>query len=166
MASVNEFIQNFSVGARANLYQLEIAGFDEKLKFVAKAAQVPGKAIGPIEVRYLSHIIKVAGDPVFDDWTATILHDEDHGIRTALDDWQASIVANDDAVAAGALTDYFREITISQLKSDGTVNEAGVYKLQNAWPSTIEPMDLGFENADTILEYGVTFSYSHWIKGS
>ncbi len=165
MTSVNEFIQNFTVGARANLYQIEIPDFDEKLKFVCKAAQVPGKTIAPIEVRYLSHIIKVAGDPTFDDWTATILHDEDHAVRTKLDEWQQLIIANDSAEGSSNLTDYFREIKISQLKKDGSVNDKGIYTLHNAWPTTIDPMDLGFENADTILEYGVTFSYTHWING-
>ena len=165
MTTVNDFIQNFTIGARANLYQVEIDGFDEKLKFVCKAAQVPGKSIGAIEVKYLSHTIKVAGDPVFEDWTITILHDEDHEIRTKLDDWQAKIIANDDAVGSTTLNDYFQTAKISQLKKDGTVNPDGVYVLFNAWPQSVEPMEMGFENADTIVEYGATFSYTHWEKG-
>jgi len=165
MTTVNDFIQNFSVGARANLYQIEIDGFDEKLKFVCKGAQVPGKTIGPIEVKYLSHTIKLPGDPVFDDWTITVLHDEDHAVRTELDAWQSIIIANDDAVGSGSPADYFRTATVSQLKRDGSVNAEGIYILHNAWPTSIDPMDLGFENADTILEYGVTLSYSHWVKG-
>lgn len=164
MTTINDFVQNFTIGARANLYQVEIADFDEKLKFVCKAAQVPGKTVGPIEVKYLSHTIKVAGDPVFDDWTITVLHDEDHAVRTSLDEWQAQIIANDDTKGAHTLSDYFRTAKISQIKSDGTVNAKGIYELHNIWPTTIEPMDLGFENADTIVEYGVTFAYSHWVK--
>ena len=168
MTSVNDFIQNFNIGGRANLYQVEIIGvdgIDEKVKYHCKGAQVPGKTVSPIEVRYLSHIIKVAGDPIFDDWTATIQHDEDHEIRTGLDDWQQKIMANDDAIGEDDLNNYFKQIKISQLKRNGDVNADGIYTLHNAWPTTIDPMDLGFDNTDTILEYGVTFAYTHWVKG-
>ncbi len=164
MTTVNDFISNFSAGARANLYQIEIAGIEEKLKFHCKTAQVPGKTVGPIEVKYLSHIIKVAGDPVFDDWTVTIMHDEDHAIRTALDEWQSTIINNSDAKGAGTLDDYFRTAKVTQLKRDGSVNSAGIYELYNLWPTTVEPMDLGFDNSDTILEFSATFAYSHWEK--
>lgn len=164
MGTVSEFISNFSVGARSNLYEVTITDVGEKLKFVCKAAQVPGKTVGPIEVRYLAHTIKVAGDPVFDDWTITILHDEDNAIRKALDDWQKTIMENDTLNGAGAMGDYFREAKIKQLKRDGGEIAGGTYTLYNCWPSVIDPMDMGFENTDTITEYGVTFSYSHWMN--
>lgn len=82
-----------------------------------------------------------------------------------MDEWQSKIITNDDAIGSSVLSDYFREIKVTQLKRDGSKNENGIYTLHNAWPSSIDPMDLGFENSDTILEYGVTFSYSHWVNG-
>jgi hypothetical protein len=164
MSSVNDFVQNFTVGSRANLYQVEIEGFEEKLKFVCKAAQIPGKTIGPIEVKYLNNTVKVAGDPVFDDWTITILNDEDFAMRKALDEWQEGIKSNKEAVGDGALTDYFRTATVRQLNRDGSENADSVYKFFNMWPTTVDPMDLAFESADTIVEFGVTFAYSHWEK--
>jgi hypothetical protein len=164
MSTVNDFVQNFTVGARANLYEVVIDGFEEKLKFVCKAAQIPGKTIGPIEVKYLNNTIKVAGDPVFDDWTITILNDEDYAMRKTLDEWQEGIKNNDAAIGQGTLNDYFRTATVKQLNRDGSPNENSSYKFHNIWPTTVDPIDLAFESADTIVEFGVTFAFSHWTK--
>lgn len=167
MSTVNDFVQNFTIGARANLYEVTIDGFDQKLKFVCKAAQIPGKTIGPIEVKYLNNTIKVAGDPVFDDWTITILNDEDYAIRKQLDEWQEDIKRNDRAVGNGQIggaPGYMRTATIHQLNRDGSINKLSSYKFHNMWPTAVDPMDLGFDNADTITEFGATFAFSHWTK--
>jgi hypothetical protein len=164
MSSVNDFVSNFSVGARANLYKVQIDGLDQKIEFTCKAAQIPGKTINPIEVKYLSNTIKVAGDAIFEDWAITVLNDEDYIIRRQLDEWQELIKKNADATGAGNLSDYFRGATVIQLNRDGSENANAKYKFVNMWPTSVDPMDLGFENADTILEFGVTFSYSFWEK--
>ncbi len=164
MSTVNDFVSNFTIGARANLYKVFIDGLSQKLEFTCKAAQIPGKTINPIEVKYLNNTIKIGGDITFDDWTITILNDEDYLIRTQLDKWQTDIIANGEAKGAGQLSEYFRTAQVIQLNRDGSESDNGKYKLINCWPTTIDPMDLGFENADTILEYGVTFSFSHWER--
>jgi len=164
MTTVNDFVSNFSVGARSNLYQVQIDNLDEKIKFVCKAAQVPGKTIGIIEVKYLSNTIKVSGDPVFEDWSITVLHDEDSAIRTALEDWQTKIIANDDAIGAAKLGDYFATATITQLKRDGSEMTNGAYKMMNLWPTSVDPIDMSSDSSDTISEFGVTFAYSHWVR--
>jgi hypothetical protein len=162
MSTVNDFVQNFKIGSRANLYKVFIDNVDQKLEFVCKTAQIPGKTITPIEVKYLNNTIKVAGDAMFEDWTITVLNDEDYSIRRAFEQWQEGIKNNNQAVGQGALTDYFRTATVIQLNRDGSENPNAKYKMFNLWPTSVDPMDLGFENADTILEFGASFSYSHW----
>jgi hypothetical protein len=164
MSSVNDFVSNFKIGARANLYKVQIDNIEEKLTFVCKTAQIPGKTISPIEVKYLNNTIKVAGDALFEDWTITVLNDEDYSIRAAFELWQEGIKNNSQAVGDGALTDYFRTATVIQLNRDGSENTAAKYTMYNLWPTSVDPMDLGFENADTILEFGASFSFSHWEK--
>lgn len=164
MSTVNEFVSNFAIGARANLYKVQIDGLDQKLEFTCKAAQIPGKTVNPIEVKYLSNTIKVAGDVTFEDWTVTVMNDEDYLIRRQLDEWQELIKANADATGSGQLSDYFRTGTVIQLNRDGSENSDAKYKFVNMWPTSVDPMDLGFENADTILEFGASFAFSHWEK--
>ena len=168
MSTIDNFLGNFSIGARSNLYEVNItgdgiSGFD-KLAFLCKTAQVPGRTVGPIEVKYLNHTIKVPGDAVYDDYSITVLHDEDHEVRNGLDEWQQVIIENIESKGASEVSQFYKEVQIQQLKRDGSKNPV-IYKLMNAWPTAVEPMDLGFDNSDTILEFGVTFSYSHWVKG-
>jgi hypothetical protein len=164
MSTVNDFISNFTSGARSNLYKVIIDGIDQKLEFVCKAAQIPGKTINPIEMNYLNNQIKIAGDTTFEDWSITVVNDEDFGIRQQLDEWQENIKNNAAAVGQGNLSDYFRTATVIQLNRDGSENANGKYKFQALWPTSVEPIDLGFDNRDTVEEYGVTFSYAYWEK--
>jgi hypothetical protein len=163
MSTVNDFVSNFTIGARANLYKVQIDGIGQKLEFTCKAAQLPGKTINPIEVKYLNNTIKVAGDTMFEDWTITVMNDEDFMIRQQLDQWMEGIKQNADAVGDPQLSDYFRTGTIIPLNRDGSENP-NQYKFINMWPTTLDAIDMGFENSDTIQEFGVTFSYSHWEK--
>lgn len=164
MSTVNDFVSNFTIGARANLYKVQVDGLDQKLEFTCKAAMIPGKTINPIEVKYLNNTIKVGGDTTFEDWTITVLNDEDYLIRSQIETWMEDIKANAGATGAAQLTDYFRQATIVQLNRDGSENATGKYKMLNCWPTTCEQMDMGFENADTILEFTATFAFSHWEK--
>lgn len=164
MSTVNDFISNFQVGARANLYKVFIDGFDQKLEFTCKASQIPGKTLNPIDVKYLNNTIKVAGDATFEDWTITVLNDEDYKIRSQFDSWMEQIKSNSQAVGAGQLSDYFRTGTVIQLNRDGSESSVGKYRFLNMWPNNISAMELGFESADTILEFTATMSFSHWEK--
>lgn len=163
MSTISDFTSNFSIGSRSNLYKIEIDGINQKLEFTCKAAQLPGKTINPIEVKYLSNTIKVPGDAVFEDWTVTVLNDEDFIIRQQIDTWMEDIKANSNATGQGNFG-YFREARVIPINRDGSENTDGSYKLINLWPTSVEPMELGFDNSDTILEFGVTFSYTHWEK--
>jgi len=165
MGTVDEFVNNFTVGARANLYKVQVDGLGQKLEFTCKTASLPGKTINPIEVKYLSNTIKLGGDATFDDWTITILADEGYEIRQALLQWQEDIKANPDATGMGD-TYYFRTATVTQIKRDGGDDRGvGKIKLVNIWPTVVDPVELSFDSADTIAEYGVSFSLSHWELG-
>jgi len=164
MSTVDSFVSNFTIGARANMYKVFIGELGNKLEFVCKAASMPGKTINPIEVKYLANTIKVAGDVTFEDWTITILADEGFEVRTKIDKWMEEIKKNPDATGKGDLS-YFKEGEIIPLKRDGSENSAGKYKFKNIWPTVLDPVELAFDSADTIAEYGCTFSVGFWEKG-
>lgn len=159
---VSSLVANFTGGARANLYKVEIDGIDGKLQFVCKAAQLPGKNINPIEVPYLNNTLKVAGDPTFDDLSITILNDEDYLIRHQIEQWMEGIKNNARAVGAETSSDYFRQVHVIQLGRDGEELDNAHYVFYNAWPSSLAAVDLGFDSKDTITESSVTIAYSHW----
>lgn len=164
MSNINEFVANFGRGARANRYRVELVypafvGEDgASARFVAKAAQIPSSTLGVIEVPYLGRTFKQAGDRLFPEWTVTILNEETFKHRNAMERWSNAINAHVQNVALA--DDYFSRAVISQLDiQDNVVKQ---YVFEHLWPSEVAPIEVGFDNNDTIQEFTVTFQYSHW----
>jgi len=160
MPNINEFIAKFKGGARANLYEVVISGFDEDLKFLAKATATPGKDIGQIEVNYQNHTIPYRGDVVFQDWHVTVLLDQDMNIKKKLEDWLEKIQSSTDIQGGGALTEYARDAEVTLLGTDGS--PIAVYKLKYIWPIGISPIEVSYDSKDTILELDVNFKITYY----
>ena len=72
-------------GARASLFQVEVslpsevdgADAENQIRFLCKAASLPSSVIGQVEVPYFGRKIKMAGNRTFENWTITIMNDED-----------------------------------------------------------------------------------------
>ena len=76
-------------GARPNLFEVQISGLpnapfvtalgngDKTFAFSCKASSIPAQTIGVVEVPYFGRSIKVPGNKTFDNWTVTIINDEE-----------------------------------------------------------------------------------------
>lgn len=159
---IEDFKANFIEGAKPTLYTVEIQGLPEKLKFLCKIAQLPGRTITPIEVPTPGgHIVKLAGDSVFEELTVTITVDIDFAVRKDIEDWMEDM-RNADSSGGQEPSIYKKEATIIQY--DSKDNEIASYGFYGLWPTTIDPIELGFESKDTIEEFGCTFSYDYWKR--
>ena len=84
--NINEFkSQLVGGGARPTLFQVQILNpvlpnADFKVPFMVKTAQLPGSTLGTIEVPYFGRNVRYAGDRTFEDWTVTVINDEDFAI--------------------------------------------------------------------------------------
>jgi len=164
MSCISDFVAKFQHGARANLFRVDIPGkISEDSKFYIKSAQTPTKTINKIEMRYRNNIIPVAGDTaVYDDWTVTIINDNDHVIRKELEDWMELIKSNDCTQGATNQSQYFATALVTQILPSG---EDGVaYEFRNVFPSNLAAVELSFDSQDTVQEYSVTFAYSYWKR--
>ena len=92
-------------GARPNLFEVELTAMPasvtlpwqaERFGFLCKAAQLPGMNIANIDVPFRGRIFKVAGDRTIDNWTITVINDEDFLYRNAFEEWTQQIAALDD----------------------------------------------------------------------
>jgi hypothetical protein len=162
MPSITDFIGNFRNGYRPNLYKVFVTGLPQKIEFTAKAAQLPGKDIGVIEVNYQNKVIPMKGDNIFPEWTLTLMLDEDLTVKTAIEDWMTLINANDPVVGANNVIQYMRDASVIALGSDE--QEIAEYKFYNLWPYTLTPVELSWDTKDTIAEQPVTFRYTHWER--
>lgn len=164
--SINEFkSQLVGGGARPTLFEVRLTNpvtpvADFKIPFMVKAAQLPGSTLGSYTVPYFGRQIKYAGDRTFEDWTVTVINDEDFLIRNALEAWSNSInshVSNTRSLPQ----DYKSDAQVIQYGKDGTALRQ--YTFQGLYPINLDPIDLNWETQDTIEEFGVTFQYDLWV---
>lgn len=169
-------------GARANLFRVNLSfpngtieGFantpfgntapEALSSFMIKAAQMPGRTIGAIQVPFRGRQLKVSGDTTYDDWTVTITNDNNFAVRNAFERWQEAIngaVTNVSGlgVSAANFNTYVADLEIEQLGRDGVVIKR--YVMKGAWPTTVDPIDVSYDNTDQIEEFGVTLCYQWW----
>ena len=166
-------------GARANLMRVNLSwpnadiqgdanfnfGGDALHSFMVKGAQLPGRTINSVPVPFRGRELKVSGDSTFEDLTLTIINDNNFAIRNAFERWQDAInsaVSNESArgVDAASFATYTANLEVEQLGRNGDVIKR--YVINGAWPTTVDAIDVGFDNTDTIEEFGVTFAYQWW----
>jgi hypothetical protein len=162
-------------GARPTLFEVQIY-FPVSLAGVfptaqtavqAKASSLPGSTLGIIEVPYFGRKIKVAGDRTFDDWTMTLINDEDFNIRNAFEFWHNAMdqytTGSERKRVNGANENpysYVSNVYVKQFGKQGNVIK--VYELVNAFPNQISQIDVSWENNDQIEEFDVTWSYDYF----
>ncbi len=151
-------------GARPTLFQVQILNpvdpaADFKVPFMVRAAGIPGSTVGQYEVPYFGRNIKYAGDRTFEDWTITVINDEDFAVRNAMEAWSNAINTHDSNVRA-LPQDYKSNAIITQFSKDGDPLRS--YVFEGMFPVTIDQIEMDWGTVDAIEEFGVTFSYDFW----
>jgi hypothetical protein len=155
-------------GARPTLFSVQITNpidgiADFKIPFMVKAAQLPASNISAIEVPYFGRKIKVAGDRTFEEWTVTVINDEDFAIRNSMERWMNSInthIGNFREAAFLAPEAYKTQAQITQFSKTGA--PIRVYNFNGLFPTVISAIDTSWETNDTIEEFTITFAYDWW----
>ena len=173
-------------GARPNLFEVELTAMPasvalpwqaERFGFLCKAAQLPGMNIANIDVPFRGRIFKVAGDRTIDNWTITVINDEDFLYRNAFEEWTQQIAALDDNMGSTNPSSYMVNAKVfqlgrgSELSSTTNVGDTNVvlkeYEFIDIFPINVGQIDVSYENTDTIEEYTVEFAVqSYNVKGA
>ena len=138
-----------------------------KTTFMAKAAQLPGSTINQVPVYYFGREMKFAGNRAFTDWTLTIINDEDFLIRNAMESWMNGIsshVTNTRNSAATNISSYSVDAVVNQYSKTGNIIKS--YKFVGLFPVDLSPIDLGWDNNDSIEEYSTTFAFQYWTSNT
>ena len=161
-------------GARPSLFNVFMSapaglGIDnvsvDKFRFVCKTAELPESTVSSIDVPYFGRKIKVAGERAFQDWSVTVMNDEDFSVRAMFESWSNALnrhVSNvrDPAVSA---EQYKTDLEVIQYGKDGS--EIRSYQLVGAFPTNIGSISLNWDSANAIEEFSVTFAYDYWVPG-
>lgn len=168
--NINEFkSQLVGGGARPTLFQVQITNpilpiADFKVPFMIKTAGLPASNLGSYTVPYFGRQVKYAGDRTFEDWTVTVINDEDFAIRNAMEAWSNAINTHDSNSRALPQT-YKSNAVITQYSKDGRALRT--YVFEGLYPITIDAIPVGWEAVDSIEEFTVTFQYDLWrVEGA
>lgn len=155
-------------GARASTFEVRITNpvnsvADIKVPFMVKAASLPSATLGTIELPYFGRKIKLAGDRTYDEWSTTVINDEDFLVKNALEEWNHAIntpQGNVSKLSASSPLQYKSQAEVIQYSKDGAAIR--IYTFHGIWPSTLAATELGWETSDTIQEFEVTWQYDWW----
>ena len=164
-------------GARSNLFEVELTTLPssvtlpwqaERFSFLCKAAQMPAMTIANIDVPFRGRVFKVAGDRTIENWSITVINDEDFLFRNAFEEWTQQIANLDDNMGSTNPASYMVNAKVYQLGRGSTTastNNAGdtnvvlkEYEFIDIFPISVGPIDLSYESTDTIEEYTVEFA--------
>ena len=178
-------------GTRPNLFEVSIPTFPSAIseawsagddsengifKFLCKATALPASNLGSIEIPFRGRTLKVAGDRTFDDWTVTIINDEDFKLRTAFERWSNVMRRLDDATGVTNPTSYMTDGYVQQLGRGGQISAASndggesavlrSYKFFDVFPITVGEIALSYDTTDQLEEFDVTFRYQYFTIGN
>ena len=182
MPNIIDFKTKLNGGVRPNLYQVDIqfpeaadpgAGITNLMsqsRYLCRSTSLPTHSQGLIEVPFRGRFLKIPGDRTFEAWTATFYNTSDFNLRAAFEQWvNLGNQVDENIGVVGGLNDLFREVYIRQLSKD-SASTAGqtdknkvlrVYKLVDAWPTSVGAINVAFDSNDALEEFDVEFQYQY-----
>ena len=165
-------------GARPSLYKVKINysvdtsfSVESPQNLLVKATALPGSTIAPLTVNYAGRAYKWQGFRTYDNWTVTVINDEDFGIRNKMAEWMRYLAGEMDGERGPTYGDptlsmggYFDgDATVTQLGADGTDKVS--YQMHNLWPTELGEIAVDW-SSDAIQEYTIGFAYDYWGSGT
>lgn len=171
MASIQDFkTQMFYGGARSNQFQVQlsfptfVAGGmvqAQRATFLCKAAQLPASTIADVEVQYRGRSVHFAGERSYQPWVITVINDGSFGVRDAFETWHNVIQNYNTTMGNLYASEYQQQMTVYQLdRNDAPLKE---YQFINAYPTTIGPIQLSYDQPNEIEQFEVEFAYDYFI---
>ena len=86
-----------------------------------------------------------------------------------MESWSNNINTHVGNTSAGGIdatdfSSYVQDWTVEQIGKDGQVSKS--ITLRGCFPTTIDPIDVSFDTADTISEFTATIRYQFWTSNT
>jgi hypothetical protein len=155
-AKVDRFTIDLSVPAGNAALTLGTTG-----GVLVKSSAFPDKQIGKCEVWEQGRKLIIPGNTEFtNEWSVTFYQTADHNLRKMFIKWMSEI---DDYATNNHNcnpTQYMVDGKVQQLSCEGVVSAE--YLFHNMYPSHIAEVVVDGQTINTIEEFQVTFTFSHW----
>lgn len=157
-------------GARANQFRVTLnfptfvpgsSAAGNKAQFLVEAASLPGQTIGVASVMYRGRQVKLAGERIFDNWSVTVLNDNDFDIHNAFEAWMQSINNKEQNTGIINPLQYTVDMNVEQLDRNGASLKK--YTFKDAWPINISPIGLSFGQNDEVERFTVEFAIGWFV---
>ena len=156
--------------ARSSLFKFKMSGTIvstlstglSDIEFLCRATSLPGMTITPIERQYLGRTVKIPGDITFAELAITLVNDTSYKLRNAFEVWMAKINSHEENKRHFGSTFGSETATLKLTTMDPAGSTHQSYEFVNAWPTTIDPIELSWDTASDIEEFGVTFAYQYY----
>jgi hypothetical protein len=141
--------------------------FNSKFSFLCRAASLPQSTVASINVPYMGAKMKVAGNRTYEDWSVTVINDEDFAIRKGFEMWLHAINHQSDNIRNNGATSqpasYKTDALVSQFAKDNDVDPIRKIKFYGLFPTQISAIELDWDSTDTIETFTVTFAYDYHL---
>lgn len=128
-------------------------------QFHCKAASLPESTIPPVPVFFQGRAVNVAGEREFQPWSIAV-YNENFQIRDAFERWMHGINDLGDNTGIVSPLQYQTDLFVNQLDRAGDVLKT--YRLVDAMPINISPIQLDFEANNQVEIFEVTFAYNYY----
>lgn len=160
--TISNFITGFQGGARPNLFAVTLTGAGGPdttgLEFHCKAASLPSSIIGVIPVNYRGRILSIPGDRTYEDWTITVINQENMYLKKSFINWQETWNQHVSNTPKGkSVFEGWVTAEVQQLKRDGS--KGAGFKLEYVWCDNVSSTEVGWDTVDSISEFTVTMKY-------
>lgn len=123
--------------------------------------------MGYVSIPYFGREVKLAGNRVFQDWTVTIINDENFAIKNSFEQWMNAInshIGNRRFSTLTSSSSYAVDGKVFQYGKTG--NKIKEYLFRGMFPIDVGPIDLDWGANDTVEEFTVTFQYQYWVTNT
>ena len=172
MSTVDELLSNINQSsgvAKGNRYRVSLLGANSnKLNILCDSISLPGRQI--LTQDYFTTMKGLKKPYAFENEEVTIsfILGNDWYAWNYLKDWQSSIINkinnNDGAYTVNFKSQYTRQVSITHLDDAEQNNERKTIKLLNAFPTSLNSIELSNASENAALRCTAVFSYDNWTE--
>lgn len=158
-------------GARPSLFEVIITDWpgsnndsEQRIRFIAKASQIPPSVIGQVEAYYFGRSVKYSGDRQYANWPVTLYNDQDWNVRATLEAWHQNINRHVENIMDGVTPDpttYKRAGIVNHYDQAGALLKT--YTVKGIFPVAVGEIMLDWEAQNTIEMFDVEFSVDYFL---
>jgi len=168
MSTVDQLLSQFNLSggvAKANRYSITFDGNDgNKINVMCDSVSWPGRQIVTNDYMTTMKAVKRPYAFMNEDVNISFLLTNDWYTWNFLKTWQSSVINNIDQ-ATGAYTinlksKYVKQVVINHLNEQDQVTKS--VKLTDAYPTSLNGMELSNASENTVMRCTAAFSYENW----